>query len=267
MKEDFNMSQVQIKELNTFSKYKSLLSELVRRDIKNKYRNSVLGVLWSLLDPLLSMIVLTLVFSTLFHRVHDYPIYYLSGQLTYGLFRSGSTQAMKSLLGSSMIWKSIYVPKYIYALSAILSNFVTFVFSLIILFGIMIVMRFEFTVYIIFASLPILIILIMALGVGLILGTLNVFFRDIEHLYSVFCLMLMYALPIFYPPDILPAQFKFIQTYNPLFYLLMCMRDCFYFGKLYSLQEILIPTVVALILLAIGIWMLRRYQDRFILYV
>ena len=261
------MSQIQIKELNTFSKYKSLLSELVRKDIKNKYRNSVLGVLWSLLDPLLSMIVLTIVFSTLFHRVHDYPVYYLSGQLTYNLFRSGSTQAMKSLVGSANIWKSVYVPKYLYVLSSVLSNFVTFLFSLIILFGIMLVLRVDFTVYMIFASLPILIILIMAFGAGLILGTLNLFFRDVEHLYSVFCLMLMYAMPIFYPADILPAQFKFIQTYNPLFYLLTCMRDCFYYGKLYSLTEILIPTVAAFVLLGIGIILLRKYQDRFILYV
>lgn len=261
------MSQIQIKELNTFSKYKSLLSELVRRDIRNKYRNSVLGVLWSLLDPLLSMIVLTIVFSTLFNRVHDYPVYYLTGQLTYTLFRGGSTQAMKSLVSSSNIWKSVYVPKYLYALSSVLSSFVTFLFSLVILFAIMFVLGFDFTVYIIFASLPILIILIMALGVGLILGTLNVFFRDVEHLYSVFCLMLMYALPIFYPADILPPQFQFIQTYNPLFYLVMCMRDCFYYGKLYSLPEIIIPTIAAFILLGLGIIMLRKYQDRFILYV
>lgn len=261
------MSQIQIEELNTFSKYKSLLSELVRRDIRNKYRNSVLGVLWSLLDPLLQMIVLTIVFSTLFHRVHDYPVYYLTGQLTYGLFRGGSTQAMKSLIGSANIWKTIYVPKYLYALSAVLSNFVTFMFSIVILFVIMLVLRVEFTVYIIFASLPILITLIMALGAGLILGTLNVFFRDVEHLYSVFCLMLMYALPVFYPPDILPPQFKFIQTYNPLYYLLMCVRDCFYYGKLYSLTDILIPTVAAFVLLGLGIIMLRKYQDKFILYV
>lgn len=261
------MSQIQIEELNTFSKYKSLLSELVRRDIRNKYRNSILGVLWSLLDPLLSMIVLTIVFSTLFHRVHDYPVYYLSGQLTYSLFSGGSRQAMSSLIGSANIWKSVYVPKYLYALSSVLSNFVTFALSLVVLFAIMLVLGVDFTVYMIFASLPILVLLIMTFGVGLIVGTLNVFFRDIEHLYSVLMLMLMYALPIFYPADILPPQFKFIQAYNPLYYILVCMRDCFYYGKLYSLTDILIPTVAAFIFLGIGIFMLRRYQDRFILYV
>ena len=131
----------------------------------------------------------------------------------------------------------------------------------------MLVTNSKFTVFIIFASLPILILLVMTLGVGLILGTLNVFFRDIEHLYSVFCLMLLYALPIFYPADILPEQFKFIQTYNPLFYIISCVRDCFYYGKLYSLNDIIIPTIAAIILLGIGIFLLRRYQDKFILYV
>ena len=261
------MAEIQIKGLNDFSRYKSLLSELVRKDIKKKYRRSVLGVLWSFLDPLLRMIVLTIVFSALFHRVHNYPVYYLSGQLTLSLFTGGSTQAMQSLVSSSGIWKSIYVPKYLYALSSVLSNFVTYALSLIVLFAIMLVTNSKFTVFIIFASLPILILLVMTLGVGLILGTLNVFFRDIEHLYSVFCLMLLYALPIFYPADILPEQFKFIQTYNPLFYIISCVRDCFYYGKLYSLNDIIIPTIAAIILLGIGIFLLRRYQDKFILYV
>jgi len=131
----------------------------------------------------------------------------------------------------------------------------------------MLITNSEFTVYLIFASLPILVLLVMTLGAGLILGTLNVFFRDIEHLYSVFCLILMYALPIFYPADIIPPQFKFIQTYNPLFYIITCVRDCFYYGKLYSIDMIIIPAIAAVVLLVIGVLLLRRYQDKFILYV
>ncbi|MBE6486769.1 MAG: ABC transporter permease [Methanosphaera stadtmanae] len=261
------MSEIQIKGLNDFNKYKSLLSELVRKDIKIKYRNSVLGVLWSFLDPLFRMIVLTVVFSALFNRVENYPVYYLSGHMLYALFVGASTQAMVSLVNSAGIWKSIYVPKYLYALSAVLSNFVTYLLSLLVLFAIMLVTGVEFTVYIIFMSLPILITLVMAMGAGLILGTMNVFFRDVEHLYRVFTLMLMYALPLFYPAEIIPEQYKFIQVYNPMFYLVNCSRDCFLYGKLYGLHEVIIPAVAAIILLAIGIFLLRRYQDRFILYV
>ena len=197
----------------------------------------------------------------------NYPVYYLTGQLAYSLFASGSSQAMKSLVSSSGIWKSIYVPKYLYPLASVLSNFVTFILSLLVLFAIMFVTGTEFTVYIIFASLPILVLLVMTFGVGLIIGTLNIFFRDMEHLYSVFTLLLMYALPIFYPADILPAQFRFIQTYNPLYYIVVCLRDCFLYGKLYSPIDIIIPAIAAVILLGIGIAMLKRYQDKFILYV
>jgi lipopolysaccharide transport system permease protein len=261
------MEEIRIKGLNDFNKYKSLLSELVRKDIKIKYRNSVLGVLWSFLDPLFRMIVLTVIFSTLFNRLEHYPVYYLSGQLIYSLFVGASTFAMKSMVSSSNIWKSVYVPKYLYALSAVLSNFVTYLLSLVVLFSIMLVTGVDFTIYIIFISLPLLILLVMAFGVGLILGTINIFFRDVEHLYNVITLMLMYALPLFYPAEIIPPHYKFIQTYNPIFYVVKCSRDCFLYGRLYSVQDVLIPAIAAIIFLVLGIYLLRKYQDKFILYV
>ena len=207
--------------IHDLKSYRSLLSELIRRDIKIKYRRSVLGILWSFLDPLLSMIVLTIVFSTLFHRIPNYPIYYLSGLLAFQLFSGGSKTAMKSLVGSSGIWKTIYVPKFLYVLSAVLSNFVTYLLSLVVLLVLMAVLNVHFTIYIIFASLPILGLIIMTVGAGLIMGTLNVFFRDMEYLYNVFCMMLMYGMPIFYPADIVPAAFRFIQDYNPLYQLIL----------------------------------------------
>ncbi len=253
--------------MDNFSKYRSLLSELVRRDIKIKYRRSVLGVLWSLLDPLLNMIVLTIVFSTLFHRIENYPIYYLSAMLAYTLFRSGSTQAMRSVISSSGIWKVVYVPKYLYVLSGVLSNFVTYVISLAILFAIMFVLHVKFTVFILFASLPILILIVMTIGVGLIMATLNVFFRDIEHLYGVFCTLLMYVMPIFYPEDILPASFRFIQVYNPVYQVIKALRDCFLYGQLYSYYSILYSAFFAVLFLAIGLFMFYKLQDKFILYV
>lgn len=253
--------------LDNFTKYRTLLSELVRRDIKIKYRRSVLGVLWSLLDPLFHMIVLTIVFSTLFHRVENYPIYYLSAMLAYTFFRTGSNQAMRSMVGSAGIWKVVYVPKYLYVLSGVLSNFVTYLISLAILFAIMFVMNVKFTVFILFAALPILILVVMTVGVGLIMATLNVFFRDIEHLYSVFCTLLMYAMPIFYPEDVLPASFRFIQVYNPVYQILKALRDCFLYGQLYSYYSILYSAFFAIVFLAIGLFMFYKLQDKFILYV
>ncbi|MDO5825747.1 MAG: ABC transporter permease [Methanosphaera sp.] len=250
-----------------FNKYKSLLAELVRRDIKIKYRRSVLGVLWSLLDPLLSMILLTIVFSTLFKRVENYPIYYLSAMTAFSLFRSGSTQAMGSIISSSGIWKVMYVPKYIYVISAVISNFITYALSLIVLFGIMFVLNVKFTVFILFASLPILILIVMTIGVGLIMATINVFFRDMQHLYGVFCTMLMYAMPIFYPADIVPPRFRVFQIYNPVLQIINALRDCFLYGKLYEPFSIYYSATWAVIFLVIGLLLFYKYQDKFILYV
>ena len=253
--------------IHDLKSYRSLLSELIRRDIKIKYRRSVLGILWSFLDHLLSMIVLTIVFSTLFHRIPNYPIYYLSGLLAFQLFSGGSKTAMKSLVGSSGIWKTIYVPKFLYVLSAVLSNFVTYLLSLVVLLVLMAVLNVHFTIYIIFASLPILGLIIMTVGAGLIMGTLNVFFRDMEYLYNVFCMMLMYGMPIFYPADIVPAAFRFIQDYNPLYQLISCLRDCFLYGQMYPISTLLFGFGCAILLLIVGILLLYKYQDRFILYV
>ncbi|PAV07395.1 ABC transporter [Methanosphaera cuniculi] len=257
-----------VKEIiHDLKNYRSLLSELIRRDIKIKYRRSVLGIFWSFLDPLLSMIVLTIVFSTLFHRIPNYPIYYLTGLLAFQLFSNGSKTAMRSLVGSSGIWKTIYVPKFLYVLSAVLSNFVTYLLSLVVLFVIMAILNVQFTIYIVFASLPILALIIMTVGAGLIMGTLNVFFRDMEYLYNVFMMILMYGMPIFYPADIVPASFQFIQQYNPLYQLIVCLRDCFLYGQMYSLSTLLFGFISAIILLIIGILLLYKYQDRFVLYV
>lgn len=253
--------------IHDLKNYRSLLSELIRRDIKIKYRRSILGIFWSFLDPLLSMIVLTIVFSALFHRIPNYPIYYLTGLLAFQLFSNGSKTAMRSLVGSSGIWKTIYVPKFLYVLSAVLSNFVTYLLSLIVLFVIMAILNVQFTIYIVFASLPIIALIIMTVGAGLIMGTLNVFFRDMEYLYNVFMMILMYGMPIFYPADIVPASFQFIQQYNPLYQLIVCLRDCFLYGRMYSLSTLLFGFICAIVLLIIGILLLFKYQDRFVLYV
>ena len=134
-------------------------------------------------------------------------------------------------------------------------------------FGIMFVFNMKFTVFILFASLPILILLVLTVGAGLIMATINVFFRDMEHLYAVFCTMLMYAMPIFYPADIVPPRFRIFQTYNPLLQIIEALRDCFLYGKLYEPFMIYYSAICAVILLAIGLLLFYKYQDKFILYV
>lgn len=251
-----------------FQKYRFLLNQLVKRDIKIKYRRSVLGIFWSFLEPLLMMIVLTILFSTFFKRgIPNFPVYYLTGMLMYSFFAGGSNTAMRSIKSSAGILKSVYVPKYMYSLSSILSNFVTFSLSLIVLLVVMAATHVDFTIYIIFAILPIIALLLLTIGAGLILATINVFFRDTEHLYGVFLTLLMWSMPIFYPANIVPESFRFIQDYNPLYAIISCCRSSFLYGTLYNPYDLLFAMISGIIALIIGIMVFYKYQDRFILYI
>jgi len=251
-----------------FEKYRFLLIQLIKRDIQVKYRNSLLGIFWSFLEPLLTMIIFTIIFSFIFKRdIPNFPVYYLIGRVAFMLFQSGTTGAMKSIIGNSNILKSVYVPKYLFALASVGSSFVTFLLSLIILVAVMIVTNVQFTIYMIFASLPVIVLLIMTLGVGLILATATVFFRDIEHLYGVFTMLLMYGSAVFYPASIIPAKWQFLLTINPFYAVISCMRTVLLDGTLYNTGTLLFATVFAVASLIIGMGLFYKYQNKFLLHL
>ncbi|MGB9979577.1 ABC transporter permease [Methanobacterium sp.] len=254
--------------LINFSKYRYLLSELVKRDIKIKYRRSVLGIFWSFLNPLLMMVVLTVIFSTFFgSNIVNYPVYLLTGKLVFDFYAQGSKAAMLSIRKNASIIKKVYVPKYMYSLGVILSNFVTFGLSLIVLFGVMLVTNASFTIYILYAILPILLLLMLTIGAGLLLATVTVFFRDIEHLYGVFVTMLMYGSAIFYPIDIVPESYRFLFELNPVYAIISLCRDSFVYGKIFDLNTLLYVSVVSAVVFVLGILLFYKYQDKFILYI
>ena len=185
--------------MKNFFRYKNLLFELVKKNIKLKYRRSYLGILWTLIEPLLTMMVLTLVFGTFFGNDDpQYPVYILCGRLLYTFFSSASKAGLKSISGNAAMIKKVYVPKYIYVLSSVISNFVTFLISLIVLVGVGAVLKVEPSFYIVQAIVPLLILFVFTLGLGMILATLNVFFRDIEYIWTVATMLVMYASAIFY---------------------------------------------------------------------
>ena len=251
--------------LLNFSKYRFLLIELVKRDIKVKYRNSILGIFWSFLNPLLMMIVMTIIFQTLFARtITNFPVYYLSGMLIFTLYSQGSSGAMTSITGNAAMLNKVYIPKYMYSLSRVLSNLVTFGFSIIILVLIMIATDAPFSIYIAYSFIPVILAVIITIGAGLLLATLNVFFRDIQHLYKVFTTLLMYGSAIFYPVTIVPEQFQIFFTLNPLFAIITLFRDSFYSGTPYDLFNLMYASIFSILLLVIGMVMFYKYQDKFI---
>lgn len=252
-----------------FKKYRYLLGELVKKDIKLKYRNSVLGFLWTMLEPLLTMIVLTIVFTNLMEKkIENYPIYILCGRLLYSYFSNGTKLALKSIRRNSSMIRKVYVPKYIYPLSSALSGYVTFLLSLIVLVVVAAVQQLKPTWYLVQAIIPLVTILVMTIGVGFILATLDVFFRDTEYLWGVFLMLIMYASAIFYDPAKIladPAK-AWILKYNPLYSIILNFRNAV-FGVPMDVKSALYAGGFAVVTLAVGIILFYKKQDKFILYI
>ena len=170
--------------VQNFNKYTFLLTELIKRDISGKYKDSTLGLFWSFLNPLLSMIVLTMVFSLIFaNTIENFPVYLLSGKLVFDLFANATTGAMDSIKANSEIIKKIYVPKYMFAVGIVCSEFINFLISLVVLVAVMIVTGAPFHFALIYSPIPLFFLLVLTMGVGLILATATTFFTDIKYLY------------------------------------------------------------------------------------
>lgn len=257
-----------ITQIKTFQNYRSLLWEFVKKDIKLKYRNSVLGIIWSMLNPLLIMAVLTFVFSNIFkNKIPNFPIYILSGKLLYDFFSLSTNQCLKSITGKSSLIKKIYVPKYLYPLSKTISAFIISLISFIPLIVIMIVMKVPLTKMTPLAIFPLISLFFLSLGMGLILATVNVFFRDMEHLYSVVLLMIMYMSALFYSPDIIAKNHMFILKFNPIFPVISAFRDCLLYGKITGSDNWVLCVVYPVIAMVIGLIAFYKNEDKFILHI
>ncbi len=266
--------------LKNFYKYRFLFSEIVRKNIKLQYRNSVLGMFWTFLQPLLTMIVLVIIFGNIFGRdeseVLNYPVYLLCGRLLYEFYTQSTNRAMRSIRNSASVIKKVYVPKYIYPVANVASNFVTFLISLLVLAVVMAYFliftdtAMKLTPYILLSFVPILILFVLCVGVGLILATLEVYFKDVEYMYNVFTLLLFYATPIFYTVSSLHINNK-IYLYalmaNPLYSIVSMFRDCVLFGVPMNPNHIIYSSVFAVAMLLIGVLVFYKKQDEFILHI
>lgn len=251
-----------------FYKYRHLLRELVVKDVKVKYRRSVLGLVWSILNPLLMMLVITAVFSTIFKfNVENFPAYYLLGALIFNFNNEATMLAMTSIRGGAGLIKKVYIPKYIFPLEKIMFAFVNALFSLIAVIIVLAILRVELTWTIILFPIPLIYVLVFSTGLGLILATMNVFFRDTEHLYGVFVTAWMYLTPIIYPMEILPEVMQKMMILNPLYHYVEYFRMVVLYGMVPSLKENIVCLACSLIFLIIGLIVFKKNQDKFILFI
>ena len=251
-----------------FKKYKFLLFELVKRDVKLKYRSSMLGFLWTLIEPLLTMIVLTIIFGTLFGREKNFSVYILCGRLMFSYFSNGTKLALKSIRRNGRMLRKVYVPKYMYPLSSALSAFVTFAISLVVLVGVSLVQRIWPTIHVIEAIVPLFTLFLLVFSLGIFLSVLDVFFRDLEYIWNVVTMLIMYASAIFYYPEkVLVSEYAFLLKYNPLYAVINNFRRTIMYGQSLEFFSTWYPLAVAVVFGVIGMIFFYKKQDEFILYV
>ncbi len=243
-----------------------ILSELVKKGIKLKYRRSYLGIIWSLMEPLLTMIVLTIVFGTLMgYKEKTFPVYILSGRLLYSFFSQSTTAALKSIRANAAMIKKVYVPKMLYPLSGILFNYVIFLISLVVLALVSVVLGVFPTVYLLQIFIPLIVLFLLSLGVGLILSTVGVFFRDMEYLWNVALMLIMYTCAIFYKTEkLMGSKWGFVLKLNPLYCVIDNFRSAL-FGEPMNLKFLLYATGFSLVCIAFGTFVFKKNEDKFIL--
>lgn len=248
--------------------YRYLLKQLVDRDFRVKYKSSALGMVWSLLNPLLTMLVYLFVFSTIFKSdIKNFPVYLMSGIVLFSYFSESTNLGMASIVGNSALITKVYMPKLIYPLSKVLSSAINLCISMIPLCLVMLITG--VTIHKSILLLPIVVgfLIMFSFGMSLILATMNVFFRDTQFLWSVLLMMLNFLTPIFYPESIIPAQFTAIYHMNPLYQIIYFMRTIIIDGVSPTPITYLYCILSCGITLLLGLWIFRKNQDRFVLYL
>ncbi len=246
-----------------------IVSSLVSKDFKLKYRRSVLGVLWSVLNPLLMMCVLAAVFTNVlkFGDVENYPMYLILGNVLFALMSDSTGSAMGSILESAPLIKKIRVSKMLFPIEKVLFTLVNFAISLIAVVIVMIFFRIAPTVDLVLLPVLLVYMLLFCSGLGLLLSSLAVFFRDVCHLWGVVITAWTYATPLFYPVTLLPEWMQAAEAFNPMYHYVSYFRDIVMYGTMPGLSENLICLGMALITFVVGFAVFKASEKKFILYV
>jgi ABC-2 type transport system permease protein len=257
-----------VSEIVEIVRYKELLRNLVTRDIKVRYKRSVLGFVWVMLNPLLMMLVLNMVFSGLFKvSTKNYTAYLLTGIILWNFFSQGTSVAVKSFIGNGNLINKIAVPKSIFPLSVILSAVINILFSLVPLFIIFYISGTAVSPHIYLLPVVVLVVALFSYGIGIVLATLTVFFHDIIYIYDVILLVWMYSTPIFYPESIVPQKYAFIIHLNPLYYFVSVFRGALYM-EVSSLFPYLCYGILFSVAAVVAGWLFySAYKDRIVYYL
>ena len=253
-----------LEELRGIFQYRDLIYQLVRRDIVTRYKRSVLGIAWTMLQPFGMMAIMTIVFSNLFQSVKGYPTYILSGLVAWTFFSQTTTAAIYQVVWGGTLFRRIYLPHTSFALSAVGTGFVNLVLSLAPLFALMILTGRQLHWSILFVPIAMALLTAFALGIGLFLSALGVYFPDVVEMYQIVLVAWMYMTPIIYPEEILPESYRFwITNLNPMYHLIQIFRKPIYDGVLPAWGELVTAGLIALATLIIGWFFFSNKADEF----
>lgn len=251
-----------LEELVQLFRYRDLALQLVLRNIKARYKRSMLGVLWTMLNPFLMMLVLTLVFSGLFGlRLPNYPVYLLAGLLLWNFFAQATIAATNEIIWGASLVKRIYVPRTIFAVTTVGTGLINLILALVPLLLIMLVLRVPVGPALLSLPLPILLTVMFALGIGLFVSSLAVYFADIVEIYQIVLTAWMYLTPIIYPIDIIPRQYHWFFNLNPMYHLVTLFREPICHNTLAPLNTVGIAALIAVAALVVGWWFFTRSAD------
>ena len=251
------------------AKYLPLFKQLVVKDIKLKYRRSLLGYLWSIMNPLVIMMIMVIVFSNMFRfDIVNYPVYLIIGQTIFSFVAESTNQAMWSITGNASLLKKTYVPKYIFTWSKITSSFVNTLFAL----GAMLIVfafnRISLTLYMLYIPIILLQVYVFSLGLGLFIAQANVFFRDVQYIYAALLTVWNYLTPVFYPITAIPENLaNGIKTFNPLYLYITQFRTIVLEQAFPSTDLIVRGIGWSIAAVLVGMLLFVRSQDKFILYI
>lgn len=249
-------------------RYEFLIKQMVSRDFKTKYKRSVLGYLWSFLNPLLTMMVQYIVFSQMFRSsINNFPVYLLSGIILFSFFTEAVGQGLTAIVSNASLITKVYVPKYIYPITKVASCSINLIISIIPLLIVTMLTGTQITKSIFVLPFVLVCLLLFGIGMSLLLSTTMVFFRDTQYLWGIISLAWMYATPLFYPENIIPDKFRFIQTLNPIYHYIHFVRTVLMEGVSPEPISYLICGFTAVLMCAIGAAVFKKFQDRFVLFI
>jgi len=252
-----------LEELRQLFYYRHLVFQIVRRDIVSRYKRSVLGIAWTMLNPLGTTLVLTIVFSGVFGAGSSYAAYVLSGLIAWTFFAQTTNACMVSMVWGSSLLKRIYVPRTVFAVSAIGTGLVNLTLSLVPLFLVMLVSGIVPSLTSLLLPIPVLFLAMFALGTGLFLSTAAVYYADVVEMYAILLTAWMYLSPVIYTEEMLPEQYVWIVRLNPMYYLINLFRAVVYEGRIPELNEFLVAGGIGLVALTIGWVIFAKKADEF----